>query len=1005
MAQGQAQPQAQPQGPTEEIIITGSRIRLNGMETANPVTIVTPEQLQITSPTTMVEGLAALPQFYNSNTTDNTGNFFTSPGAGSLNLRGLGTKRTLQLLDGRRVVSSTIYGGPDLNMLPQALVRTVETETGGATATYGTDAVGGVINLLLDTKFEGIKGSVQTGATARGDNQNWKASIAAGFQLGEKTHLLVSAEKFSEDPIWTRDGYDWYRGWALIQNPDAANRGKTPDNPVNLLYPQVVSNLGSLDGVVTFSNGSKWILDPNGNATPFVAGSTADGISQTLVNGGSGTDNGISAAQLQPKTNSENVFAYVEHKFTDNFKVYGQVLYGEGNWVNRAGAGNLFGPRGITIYSGNPYLPANIQQTMIGTGTAVAPQFPSVSFGRLGDTSDLSADARTDQPTDVTSITGGFDLRLNTDGFFSDWIVKGYYQNGKTNVEARQHNGLRVDRIYLAADAVRDTSGNVVCNVTRVSGQHPDCVPINLFGRGNASAAAIDWVTGFDPGGQVSVNGWLPGGGSLPYSYTATADKERVISLKQDVWEFTADGDLAKGWAGPISMAMGVAYRKESFVQYVQASQGNPTADPAARPVEANNAALGIRGVPGADAANSVEIQFSKVPFGIGAFDVKEAFTEFRVPLVVDKRFAKRMDLDLAYRWADYSGSGSAGSWKAAIEWAAGDRLRFRTTSSQDARAPNLAERYDRTGGVFTVTDYGEDRTGAPASRYVVTTVSGGNPTVKPETAKTYTAGIVFRPRRVESLDFSVDWYDTKLTDNINLYGVQNIVTSCYLQNNVDTCAQIERNGGPSTINPGLNRISIVNDVYVNVQQAEARGVDFELDWNTSVKWFSGSNINVRWVGTYLMDNALTDSAGTRTDSAGVLGVPATTTGLPEFQYQLSGSLIRGPLSVTLQFRYTDSMIQSLTQNVYQPTFNGGAVRYDVPANVQKIESSLITDASVRYRFKNSKFSLYGVINNLLDADPRANYVALAAFNGFATNGYFGDLRGRRYSVGFNWEL
>jgi outer membrane receptor protein involved in Fe transport len=362
------------------------------------------------------------------------------------------------------------------------------------------------------------------------------------------------------------------------------------------------------------------------------------------------------------------------------------------------------------------------------------------------------------------------------------------------------------------------------------------------------------------------------------------------------------------------------------------------------------------------------------------------------------------MDLDDAYRWADYSGSGSADSWKVALEWAIGDRLRFRTTSSRDVRAANLSERYDRTGGVANVTDYLEDPTGGPNSRYTVTTVSGGNPLVKPESARTNTAGIVFRPMKAESFDISVDWYDTKLTDNINLYGVQNIVTSCYQQNNVDTCTQIERNGPPSTINPGINRISIVNDVYVNVQQAEARGVDFELDWSRAVKWFNGSNVNVRLVGTHLMDNALTDSAGTRTDSAGVLGIPGSNAyNLPEWQAQLSGSLIHGPLSVTLQMRYTGPMLQSLTQNVFQPSFNGGAVRYDVADNT--IESAMITDASVRYRFKGGKYTVYGVINNLLDKDPQANYAVLSAFTGAVTNGYIGDLRGRRFAVGFNWDF
>jgi outer membrane receptor protein involved in Fe transport len=300
---------------------------------------------------------------------------------------------------------------------------------------------------------------------------------------------------------------------------------------------------------------------------------------------------------------------------------------------------------------------------------------------------------------------------------------------------------------------------------------------------------------------------------------------------------------------------------------------------------------------------------------------------------------------------------------------------------------------------VATVTDFLEDPAGGPSSRYTVTTVSGGNPLVKPETAKTYTAGIVFRPRKTNNFDISVDWYDTKLTDNINLYGVQNIVTGCYLQNNVDTCTQIERNGPPSTIKPGINRISIVNDVYVNVQQAEARGIDFEFDWRKSVKWFGGSDVNVRWIGTHLMDNALTDSAGTRIDSAGVLGVTAF--GLPEWQAQLSGSLMHGPLSVTLQLRYTDDMTQLLTQNVYQPSL--GRIRYDVPDNT--IDGKMITDASVRYRLKGGKFTVYGVINNLFDADPQANYVALSAFTGAVTNGYFGDLRGRRYAVGFNWEM
>src|SRR5690606_13692820 len=129
-------------------------------------------EVNIIAPTTLIEGLSELPQFFGSSTTQNPGGFFTTTGGGSLNLRGLNSKRTLQLLDGRRVVQSTIFGGPDINLFPENVIRTVETVTGGATAAYGTDAVAGVVNFILDTSYEGIRGSVQGGENSKGHGSN-----------------------------------------------------------------------------------------------------------------------------------------------------------------------------------------------------------------------------------------------------------------------------------------------------------------------------------------------------------------------------------------------------------------------------------------------------------------------------------------------------------------------------------------------------------------------------------------------------------------------------------------------------------------------------------------------------------------------------------------------------------------------------------------------------------------------------------------------------------------
>jgi iron complex outermembrane recepter protein len=1008
--------QSADQGAQEEIVVTGSRIRLDGMETPNPVTVVTPEQLSLTSPLTLVEGAAELPQFYASNTTANTGGFFTTSGAGSLNLRGLGQKRTLQLLDGRRVAPSTLYGGPDINLFPASILRSVETVTSGATATYGTDAVAGVVNFILDTNFEGFRGDVQTGQNDRGDNQSTKASFSAGFSLGEneRTHVLVSGETFDQDPIWSRNGYDWFQGYGLIQS-SAPGAGTTIDNPLNVLYPHVVSRSASLDGVITFPAASGlgvWAVDPSGNASPFQVGSAFDAGSHSIANGGSGTDNSEPAAQLQPKTSRDNFFGYVEHNFTDNFKVYGQAIYGETSFTDKNLGGGLVAQRAVTIYRGNPFLPASIAQLL-----AANPSVPSVTLGRVGTGSDLAFDAFTQQDTEMTSLTAGFELNLQTDGFFNDWVVEGYYQDGNTDVDAIQRGGVRVDRLYLATDAVVAPNGNTVCRVTLTSGLYPDCVPLNLFGRGRASAAAVDWVTGFTPGNPVSTNGWLPAGARIPYSYTSTPNKVRVIELEQDVFEFSANGNLADGWAGPIAMALGVAYRDEGFVQYVQAPEGNPPADPDLRPVPMNDAGcpgvpvpatpIGVRGVPCIDATNSVEFQFSKVPFGIGDFSVKEAFTEFRVPLVSDRAFAERMDLDLAYRWADYSGSGGVESWKVGFEWAISDLVRFRSTKSQDVRAANLGERYDRTGGLANIRDSGEDPAKGTNTQYDVTIVTGGNPNVRPEEAHTTTAGFVFRIGEQRLWNLSVDWYDIDIKDNIALYGTQNVIDNCHILGDVDSCAQIQRAGPQSTVNPALNRISIVNDIYVNVTSAISSGVDVELSHNRPVDWFGGSDVGFRLLGSYLRENSRINSVGVETDYAGANSVFGL---LPARQFILSGNFSHGPLSFALQGRYQDDVTADITRNIYappSPTWPGG-VRYNVSDNV--IDKVTIFDATFAYNFdlgSRTNLRLYLTANNLFDEDPLANPILLGGLDSSVGTGVLVDTdrRGRRYAVGLNFDF
>jgi outer membrane receptor protein involved in Fe transport len=1011
---------------TDEVTVTGSRLRTSGMDMPNPVTVVTQDELSIIAPTNLIEGLSELPQFYLSNTTQNPGNFFVTEGAGCLNLRGLNCKRTLQLLDGRRVVQSTIFGGPDINLFPASVIRTIESVTGGATAAYGTDAVSGVVNFILDTDFEGIRANVSTGANDNGDGEHYEASFAAGFTLGENTHVLVSLEKNEQDPIWGDQiyDYDWYQARGLVNNP-APGAGTTPDNPFYIAASDVYSSDYSLDGIfhLPASAGGDQILDASGTPSPFVQGSPC-GVAQgevmgcSTTNGGSGVESGIQTYQISPDSGRENIFGYIEHEF-GNLTVYGQAISGEAEFTS-ANLGGLFGnppaagaDRNFTIFSGNPFLPASIQAAMTNNVVNGVPTpLTSVQFSRIGAVEDLAFDAHTQQITETDSLTGGFEYDFQGDGFFGNggWELKGYYQSGETDVRAIQRGGIRLDRVYLAVDVVNTPSGPR-CNVSVVSAAngnpiYQDCVPLNLFGRGRASQAAIDWVTGFEPGAQINAQGFLSATESIPHSYVSDENKKRIIDIQQDVWEISADGEIADGWAGPITMAFGYGFREESFTQVVEVGPGgNINADPRFRPVmastPANTAQFGVRGVPGGALAsgNSVEIQFSNVPFARGAQDVKEAFTEFLIPLINDRTGVQQLNFTAAARWADYSGAGEVQSWKGGIDWAILDSLRMRTTVSQDVRAATMGEKFDRTGGISApFNDLGIPNTPSANPPYSSTQYSNGTPDIKPEISKTKTLGFVYQPTDVSGLNVSVDWYQVRVRDNIQQTTAQTVINGCYLENEPFLCSLITREG---PLLNGVNQISLIGVPYYNQNAVEAKGIDFEVNYRKDVDWFGGGElVGMRFLSSWLDERNNIASTGTVTRLAGTCETTLTC-GLPEWTALIQGNYNRGPLGLSLSVRYTDSMLYNRAWN-----FNGTSTRWDVADN--EIASETIVDARFNYRFETGGgvLNLFLNVNNLLDID------AEEALNIYSSNfstgtglGVYGENRGRRLSVGVNMDF
>jgi len=952
----------------EEVTVTGSRLQVtSGMETPQPVTVVTSDELEFMAPGNVIEALSQLPLFYGNRSPADPGGFFGTPGSGNLNLRGLGTNRTLVLLDGRRVVSSTRFGGTDINLFPEALFRSVETVTGGASAAYGTDAVTGVTNFILDTDFEGMKGHAQSGVSSRGDNDNWEASFAGGTAIGERMHLLFSADHFQQDGVFSYEDRDWYQSWGVIRNPD-------PNGPTELVRPQVVSTTATFDGLITAAgtplNGLNFNSDGTA-ATPFVFNGTPGTAQSIADNNGSGDFIGAQRPTLATDFERENAFLRFDFDVTDNATLFVQGLRGTSITTSNNLVGQFqafFSP--MTIFSGNAFLPASIQQTMTDNN------IPSFTLNRMGHNSDLGlAGGSTVQDITTTSSTIGFDLELQGDGFFGGWNIESYYQYGETDVDAKQQGGIRLDRVHMAHDAVVDpASGATVCNVTLVSGLYPDCVPLNPFGRGNMSLGAINWVTDFDVGQQINTPLYYTQTGyslGLTDSYTSEAAKIVRSRIEQEVIDFAISGEVFDNWGpGPISVAFGAGWREEKMNQIVRSPALPDGNHDTGRPVPANDAALGIRGQPGGDVNNSVAIQYSKVPNILGTMDVSEVFGEVFVPFIADNR----LNLSTAVRSADYSGSGQVTAWKFGLTSQITDSVRLRATRSHDVRAGTLSERFDQTGRAISVNDpfMGNMTVNAFGT-------SGGDPNIKPEESDTITAGVVWQPSGIDGLSFSLDYYEVDLTDAIDELTPQQVLDQCFA-GDLSLCDRIVRlpNG----------QINIISANVLNVAQANASGSDFEVSYRRNVDWFGrGGQLGLRLFASHLTENSTTGfESATIYRQGQTFGFD-----FPDDKVTAHLTYANGPFSVFLQYRWISEGIRD--------TLDVQGI--DIDDNT--IDSVSYTDLFLRYEMPagDGSWEFFGSVNNLLDEDPpvTASFGFFGASAGQTSPGLY-DLLGRRYTFG-----
>lgn len=925
----------------ESIVVTGSRIARSGFTAPTPVTVLGQDQIARQGSSNIAQLLNDIPAFRPQSTPATTAIFVSNLGASTADLRGLGGNRTLVLIDGRRVVASTVSGGSftpantvDLNLIPSTLLSRVEVVTGGASAAYGSDAVAGVTNLIINRNLEGVRATLQYGETDAGDNQEGLASIALGSHFAQDRGRVVVAAEY----VNTGGTGDCYtRAWCAenyntVSNPFVA--GSTTQRviagqPATLILPNARTATASLNGLIIAGplRGTEF----NANGTTFTHDYGVYGGAGLFQSGGG--DPVLPFYQFFPlsaESRRLNTFANVEYDLTDKLNVFAQASYGHVEGSILGASRRDISPAGAyQIRVDNAFLPASVAANMARLGLATVP------FGRIWN--DIGPQVGTVK-RDTYRLIGGFNYDLG-----GSLNLDGYYQYGQTDYAQRGVNTTVNSRMAKAVDAVR-MGGQIVCRVNadaNPANDDPACVPLNPFGQGASSIAARQYVTD-----------------------TAKQD----TTLTQHVAALTLRGDLVELWAGPLSFATGVEYREDSVASVVD-------------PISAAN---DFHTSPGGGILG-----------GKQSLNVKEGFVEVALPLAKDLPFARRAELNGAVRVTDYSTSGEVETWKIGAEWEPTDFLRFRGTRSRDIRAPNLFELYGLPQSSFqTVDDPGNG-----GARGLYPTLLSGNASLKPEVADTWTVGGVLTARlgSAGTLRFSADWFDISLDGAIATLGAQTIVNRCN-SGSTELCNYVTRNSAgiiTQIVNPNLN----LNTLITRGVDVEA---DYTLPLDQVFAAGGGSSLNLRVLGTWVKDLITVDVTGTAIDRAGQNGSGVSQpSGLPD--YTINGYLtFTAPRwSLQAQVRHISKGVFQVTnigpgQPGYDPLLRNSVSDNLVPAVTYVNLNGQVT----LWQDGDHKAELFGVVNNLLDKDPPNNLPS--SFG--PTNNVLYDVLGRAYRVGVRFS-
>jgi iron complex outermembrane recepter protein len=866
------------------IVVTGSRIGRPVLDLPTPVGVVTSDALANNNAQFDIgRALAQQPSIgfsgsmQQSQQTGASGSRGeNSGGLAVVDLRSLGANRTLVLVNGkRRVAGATDSAAIDLNSINPNLIERIEVITGGASAIYGSDAVSGVVNIILKENFDGVRLSFNGSQPARGpEGFTYGGSLVAGKNFGEgRGNITIAADYTKVQEITPRQAD--MKNYVAMINP--ADTGPNDGIPDLIVTPGGEALRFSGYGGVGFSNDTgglgRFAFNDDGTVRPFPTPSLSDGgLFGVFENCGAACFRFDDSISIVPDIERYNLNLSTHYDFSDSVTGYFGVdynntsSYGRGQPVIRSGT-----PINVAE---NAFLNEDFRADLLAAGAT------TVRMDRLY--TDLGL-RYSQVDRNSLSFVGGFKGKVETG--FSDLRYDVYGTYGRTKAKFIGYNRLLVRNLNAALDSVIDpATGEAACRMNVPALQPPGyvppsivgsapCAPFNPFGSTASSQAARDFVT------------------------TTTVSN---AFIRQTTAGFSLAGDTEKfltmPGGGAVGFALGAEYRKE---------RNGRTTDPLVKAGLTNQAAT-----------QDYE----------GGYHVTELFGELSVPILTDMPFAKLVSIEGAVRHADYSHAGQATSWKAGGIWEPTEGLRLRATISRAIRAPNIFEAFRPSEGQTTnvddpcsETNIGENPNraancaalGRPAG-YVplnggigVPFIVSGNENLKPEVSDSWTAGFVFTPTFLPGLQLSLDWFNIQIDDAISFLSPQQIAENCVDRAggpDPDLCSLITRESNPAS--PNFFGITTGNSTYVNTSKLKTSGLDAQMFYAQPV---GNGRISANLALTYL-HRLRTYTFQARPDLYTVL---EGFYGYPKYKGVMGLTYSNGPLTVGWQGRYQSS--QSLT--------------------------------------------------------------------------------------------